>query len=114
MSQNRADETSMNLISILILNLIDSGTEPTFSNISKLEPYCFQAKKSNVGIEDSSKSEEEPMENLTQGIGNKDWCSCGNSEQQRHPKKVSAVRIKKEFRKNILKVMAPYQTKSSK
>ena len=35
MSQNGVDEMSMNLILILILNLIDSGTEPAFSSASK-------------------------------------------------------------------------------
>lgn len=56
----------------------DLDIEPTFSNISKLEPYCFKPKKSNVSIEDSSESEEEPTENLTQRIGNKDWRRYGN------------------------------------
>ena len=37
-----------------------------------------------------------------------------SAEQWRYPKRVSAVKIKKKFRKNILKIMAPYQTKPSK
>ena len=38
----------------------------------------FEPKNSNVSIEDSSESEEESTENLTQRISNKDWCRCGN------------------------------------
>ena len=56
----------------------DLDIEATFSNISKLEPYCFESKKSNVSIEDSSKSEKEPTENHTQRFGYKNWCRCGN------------------------------------
>ena len=55
----------------------DSDNELIFSNISKLEPYCFEPKKSNVSIEDSLDSEKIPAENLTQIIANKDWCRCG-------------------------------------
>ena len=40
----------------------DSDTELIFSNISKLEPYCFEPKK----------------QNLTQRIHDKDWCRCGD------------------------------------
>ena len=53
----------------------DSDTEPTYS---KFEPYCFEPEKSNLRIEDSSESEEELTENLTQRIDNKNSCRCGN------------------------------------
>ena len=99
MFQDRVDETSMNF-DIDTKSDSDSDTETTFSIISNLEPYSFELKKpsrqstlfqrcqrcinvlktlkrrrvstgkSNVSIEDSSKSEEEPTENLTQRITN--------------------------------------------
>ena len=67
-------------------------------SISKLEPYCFESKKSNNSIKDSSESVEEPTENPTQRTGNKDWYQCGNCR---------AVELFEEsIRKNVLKVMA--------
>ena len=74
---DRVDETRINF-GIDAESDIDSDTEWTFSNISKLEPDCFEPNKSNVSKEDSSESEKEPTENLTQGIGNEDWCRCRN------------------------------------
>lgn len=71
MSQDGLNETSMN-IDIDTESGRDSCTEPTFSSISKLEPYFFEPKKSNVNIEDSSESGEKHTENLTQRVVNKD------------------------------------------
>ena len=99
MFQDGVDEMSMNF-DIDTKSDSDSDTETTFLIISNLEPYSFEPKKpsrqstlfqrcrrridvlktlklrrvstgkSNVSIEDSSKSEEEPTENLTQRIAN--------------------------------------------
>ena len=77
MSQDWVDEMSMNFDNDTESDK-DSDNELIFSNISKLEPYCFEPKKSNVSIEDSSESEDEPTENLTQRIHDKDWCRCGD------------------------------------
>ena len=71
MSQDGLNETSTN-IDIDTESGRDSYTEPTFSSISKLEPYFFEPKKSNVNIEDSSESGEKHTENLTQRVVNKD------------------------------------------
>ena len=76
MSRDRVDETSMNFDIDTESDCV-SDTETTFSNILKLESFCFEPKKSNVSIEDSLVSEEVPAENLTQIIANKDWCRCG-------------------------------------
>ena len=44
MSQDLVDETSINFDNVTKSDK-DSVTELTFSNISKLEPYCFKPKR---------------------------------------------------------------------
>ena len=100
---DRVDETRINF-GIDAESDIDSDTEWTFSNISKLEPDCFEPNKSNVSKEDSSKSEKEPTQNLTQGIGNEDWCRCGNCRAMEKSENIWC-QDQKEVRKNVVKVM---------
>ena len=109
MSQDGVNETSMNF-DIDAESDRDSDTEPTFSSISKLEPYCFEPKKSNASIEDSFESEEEPTENLTQGIDNKDWWRCGNCRAMETSEESICCQDQKEVLEENFEA---YQTKPS-
>ena len=96
MSQDGVNQTSMNF-DIDAESDRDSDTEPTFSSISKLEPYCFEPKKSNASIEIHLNQRRNLRTILRKELTIKIGGDVVIAEQWRHPKKVSAARIKKKF-----------------
>ena len=88
----------------------DSDPETTFSNISKLEPYCFNLRSQMLASKIHRNQRRNIQRILRKELAIKIGAKVVTAEQWKYLKKVSAVRIKMRFWKNILKVRAPYKT----